>query len=237
MAGINWRQVLAEVSVLLLGAYFAYLADKYFDLQKDRQLEQNALSAIRLDLKHTVDTFEWSNSFNATYRDKNIYFLKRLSDENSSITSDSLYILSQNTIWFGTYMLAMSSYYDLLNSGGLIVISNDEIRFKLNAFTSYYDNVMRHLIDEYKMFDSFTFIPYVVSHLDYAAYQNSNFLGIEFPKTLFHNNIESFYSIDYSNILVIMIKRQHEIIHHAEKMISLANEINALIDMEQSKEN
>ena len=145
-SNINWGQAFAEVSLIFLGVLLALGTEAWVSSNQDRAQEQEYLNSLRRDFLLTDSTFRDKLQGVADQRQHNRDFLQLLQGEPGSVPVESLSRQVRKVFLWDGFEPVLATYNDLVNSGNLGLIRNNELRIAMAEFSSYMDS-SRLLID------------------------------------------------------------------------------------------
>ncbi len=130
---VNWRQVFAEVGLLLVGALLALSADALWSDRQDRRAEAEYLESIRSDLEENAVALDFTESFyrEVLVADSTVLAYARGS---SDLSQDSIRRTTMRAFMMWPFRPSLGTYQDMVASGSLRLIQDPEIRMELVSF-------------------------------------------------------------------------------------------------------
>lgn len=175
---LNWRYAIGELLIVFVGIMSAVQVDRWNTGRMERAAGQAYLDRVALDLNADL-TFlaeiEESSRLQSAAVDRFLLFM----NENTAVPSDSMLAAGVVEVLTagGTrvaFGLRTGTFRDMLSTGALALIENDELR---NALISYYEDATVPLLDratEYTTVDLYYPLQEMfAAHLDYRVLYGS----------------------------------------------------------------
>lgn len=130
---VNWRQVFAEVGLLLVGALLALSADAFWSDRQERRAAEEYLTSIRGDMRVNAAKLDSLETFYLETLRADSTVLA-YTQGSSDLSQDSVRSATMRafTVWF--FRPALGTYQDMVASGNLQLIRDPEIRLDLASF-------------------------------------------------------------------------------------------------------
>ena len=237
LGSVNWLQAITEVVLILVGIGLAVAADSWMDSRRERQEERQYLIGLREDLVETKEGLEQSLQQTEQTYDRKLSFIRALQGPSDALTEDELRELFSNI--FQTYWSSgvFGTYQDMVSSGDLRLIRNEEIRIALAKFIDDWDTVLWMPIRESYQEWLQVLVPYMISNLNVTTVQLRGYRGQALPSDINYKfiNREKVWSQEFENILAVTALGDIDQILNTRWMIDNANTILALIDEELAR--
>ncbi len=138
-SGINWKNHLVELFVVILGITIAFTVDKYNENRKEAWEMRLAIESIADDLKRDIRTFdEGQIPNNQKKADELEFILNKL--RNEELDNDSLVIFLGRMLGSANSRITIATYETIKASGRLDDIPDVDLKRKIIA---HYENNFR----------------------------------------------------------------------------------------------
>jgi hypothetical protein len=230
---VNWRQAIAEVSLIMVGILGALAVDSWWDERAERVAEGEYLQSLKADFEANRE------ELNSMIEEKHRVF--NVGKEIHSIIQSGLTKNQQKEIveQLGDfYRLSVwnpitGTYDEMIGSGGFSYIQNRALRIEL----SKYAKGMGDIKTTEEAQDSSWFFeqaPFVLEHL---LYTNLGWLGDHKPDSMFSENFQALETRKFWNLVSEWMAIHYDAMRSYERAIDSGNDILELIDVELAKKN
>lgn len=237
---VNWRQAIAEVSLLFLGAALALSVDAWTDRRTQLATEREHLLALRADFEANDSIYREGLRAHQDQLAHIRAFLKLLDGPPESVPVDSLTGMVRRAFVWDDFVPVLATYHDLVGSGALSVLRSDSLRIALAGFDSY---VIGKLPLNDLALDQWSsqVTPFFIQHLHvsemYGERGTFEFEGqlnpgydLGPPISRFQADSESVWSREFANLLAIRALSIGDAINFAGPAIESISNILGLID-------
>jgi len=241
MAKVNWRQAVAEVGLLALGATIAIGADAWVGSNRDRAAEHVYLESLRGDLE---DSRRMALEYVADNRgsiDATVALLAALAAPPNDVSEDSLTTLTANAFWIYYWNPVRGTYQDMINSGSLSLVGDVELRAALARTDELHGNVTRMEDLQWLHWTDFE-LPFLQTRTDLGqTYQDYASNAVErgvvvqpthFPAAELATDEAALRSLEFRNIVVARSLVHQDAIANAMIAIQSFDSLLPLIDRE-----
>jgi hypothetical protein len=133
---INWRQAIVEVTMIVAGVLIALAVDDWWEEKLERDAEISYLEALRQDFETNRETLdaairEQENIINEG--DELLRMIKAGLNEESGKEFFSK-VSGGNLYFFRNWTPVTATYDDIINSGRLLYVENQQLRNELSRF-------------------------------------------------------------------------------------------------------
>lgn len=165
---IHWRQVWAEVGLLLLGAALAFAGDSMWDRRQERIEEAEYLASLRTDFATNRAALDELGAFYEEVLFADSVLLSYAVYGDWEETPDSLLSISMRAFTMEYFRPALGTYRDMVGSGKLQLLRSAELRASLASFVEEVE-VLQGAIDY--LGDRWTSIeePFMIENLPTVA--------------------------------------------------------------------
>jgi hypothetical protein len=230
---VNWRQAIAEVSMIMLGILGALAVDSWWDERAERAAEVDYLQSLKADFE--ANRIELNADIERQRR------LINIGKEIHSIIQSSLTKIQQREIneklgkfyWVNRWVPATGTYDEMMGSGHFSYIQNRALRIKLSKYAKSLEIV--RLNEEFMNtgWDSEQG-PFFTEHL---LYTNLGWTGDYIPDSIFSENFQALETREFWNLVSGWMVNLNDVIRSYERAINDGNDILDLIDVELAKKN
>jgi hypothetical protein len=231
--GVNWRQAIAEVSMIMIGILGALAVDSWSDERAERAAEVDYLQSLKTDFEANRE--ELKASIKTEHR------LVNIGKEIHSIIQADLTKIQQREIiekigefyQMNKWKPVTGTYDEMMGSGHFSYIQNRELRIKLSKYAKSLEFV--RLNEDWMMtgWDSEQG-PFFTEHL---LYTNLGWTGDYIPNSIFSENFQALETREFWNLVSSWMVNLNDVIRSYERAINDGNDILDLIDVELAKKN
>ena len=168
---IQWKRLSAEGAAIVVSILLAFSIEAWWDNNQDRSEEQGILLGLKSEFEQNLAFIETELS----YRNAVIDSILKIFDASAAKTSiepKKLDELIGDVTWWSNIEYARGAIDGLLQSGGLSLIENEELRRVLASMPSRYDSTERaELNDRYTTVD--VVIPFLNTHASLSQIANT----------------------------------------------------------------
>ena len=131
---VHWRQVWAEVGLLLLGVALAFVGDSLWDQRRERTEEAEYIVSLRTDFATNRSALDEMVEFyeEVLYADSVLLAYTQYGDWKEA--PDSLLSITMRAFTMEYFRPALGTYSDMVGSGKLQILQNSELRASLASF-------------------------------------------------------------------------------------------------------
>jgi len=168
---IQWKRISAEGAAIVVSILLAFSIEAWWDNLQDRAEEQGILLGLKSEFEQNLTFIETEHS----YRNAVIDSILKIFDASVArvaIEPKALDELIGDVTWWQNIEYSRGTIDGLLQSGGLSLIENEELRRVLASIPSRYDSTTRSEInDRYTTLN--VVIPYLSTHASLSQIANS----------------------------------------------------------------
>jgi hypothetical protein len=230
---VNWRQAIAEVSMIMLGILGALAVDSWWDERAERVDEVEYLQSLKADFEANREDLKASIEAQRRRLDTG--------KEIHSIIQSSLTKIQQREIneklgkfyWVNRWEPATGTYDEMMGSGHFSYIQNRALRIKLSKYAKSLESI--RLGEDWMTsgWDSEQG-PFFTEHL---LYTNLGWTEDYIPDSIFSENFQALKTREFWNLVSGWMVGIADAIRAYERAIDNGNEILELIDVELAKKN
>ncbi len=135
---IQWKRISAEGAAIVVSILLAFSIEAWWGNYQDRSEEQGILLGLKSEFEQNLGLIETEIS----YRNAVIDSILKIFDASvtrNSIQPQVLYELIGDVTWWWNIKYSRGAIDGLLQSGGLPIIENEELRRVLASMPSRYD--------------------------------------------------------------------------------------------------
>lgn len=213
---INWAYYIVELLVVFIGVTAGFLLNNWREHKAEIRLEQKYLSSFYNDIVSDESTLD-SLVFRTQKKVDNLMdILRKTEIINEPMSEDLANSIVLELLYFEWFSPTNDTYYDIINSGNLNLISDYELKEKVSSYYSFLNEV-KNVEQFYK------------NHLkDYGfpiLYKNYHLFKLKFV------NDECYKSLEFTNMFLAGMSLYQQNL----KMYEQALEINLELKAELSK--
>lgn len=168
---IQWKRLTVEGATIVVSILLAFSIEAWWDNHQDRSEEQGILLGLKSEFEQNLAFIETETS----YRNAVIESIMNIFDasiEQSPISPEVLDELIGDITWWQNIEYSRGAIDGLLQSGGLSLIENEELRRVLASMPSRYDSTTRaELNDRYTTVN--VVIPFLNTHASLSQIANT----------------------------------------------------------------
>jgi len=228
---VNWRQAIAEVSLIMVGILGALAVDSWWDERAERAAEVDYLQSLKADFEANRE--ELKADIERQRR------LINIGKEIHSIIQSSLTEIQQTEIteklsnfyWMHKWEPATGTYDEMMGSGHFSYIQNRALRIKLSKYAKSLESI--RLGEDWMTsgWDSEQG-PFFTEHL---LYTNLGWTEDYVPDSIFSENFQALETREFWNLVSSWMAGITDVIRNYERAINDGNDILELIDVELAK--
>jgi hypothetical protein len=228
---VNWRQAIAEVSMIMLGILGALAVDSWWDERAERVDEVEYLQSLKADFEANREDLKASIEAQRRRLDTG--------KEIHSIIQSSLTKIQQREIneklgkfyWVNRWEPATGTYDEMMGSGHFSYIQNRALRIKLSKYAKSLESI--RLGEDWMTsgWDSEQG-PFFTEHL---LYTNLGWTEDYIPDSIFSENFQALKTREFWNLVSSWMVGITDAIRAYERAIDNGNDILELIDVELAK--
>ena len=229
---INWRQALAEVTLIVAGVLIALAVDSWWEDNREREAEISYLEALKLGWLTSRESLESSIKEHQDIIYAGDEILKLINAGLSDKSSGEFFSKVANLYLFRTWAPDTGTYDDIINSGRLLYIQNEQLRKELSGFRT---TVAR--IQKYEILQTETFYerqaPFLTKNQDvkFSAWTDE----YRSPVSPFVAAIEPFATLEFWNLVAEWIGVHIDVVSSYKRGIAHCDRILELIDSELAR--
>jgi len=168
---IQWKRLSAEGAAIVVSILLAFSIEAWWDNNQDRSEEQGILLGLKSEFEQNLAFIETELS----YRNAVIDSILKIFDASVAQTSIEPEVLDEligDITWWKNIEYSRGAIDGLLQSGGLSLIENEELRRVLASMPSRYDSTTRsELNDRYTTVN--VVIPFLNTHASFSQIANT----------------------------------------------------------------
>ena len=228
---VNWRQAIAEVSMIMLGILGALAVDSWWDERAERAAEVEYLQSLKADFEANREELKAALEFE--------HEIVNIGKEIHSTIQSGLTETQQREIiekigefyWWNRWRPATGTYDEMMGSGHFSYIQSRELRIELSKYAKLLEDIE---LNEEGMTTSWDLEqgPFVLKHL---LYSNLGWTGDYVPDSIFSENFQALETREFWNLVSAWMASIQDVIRNYERGINDGNDILELIDFELAK--
>jgi hypothetical protein len=229
---INWRQALAEVTLIVAGVLIALAVDNWWEEKREREAEISYLEALKLDFLTNRESLESSIKIQQDIinnGDEILNLIKAgLSDES---TGEFLSKVS-NLYLFRTWVPDTGTYEDIINSGRLLYIESVQLRKELSGFRATVASIQK-----FETLQTETYYERQAPFLSENQDVNFSTWSDDYrpPVSLFTADIDPFATMEFWNLVVEWIYVHVDVVSSYKDGVAHCDRILELIESELAR--
>jgi len=227
---INWRQAIAEVAMIVAGILIALAVDNWWDAKLERDAEHGYLEALRQDFQTNRESLKSQIEIHENLIIQGDEILKLIQAGLNDESSKELFSKVNNSFYFfRNWIPVTGTYDDIINSGRLLYIENQQLRNELSGFRRTLESIR-----EYEGLQTKTFYenqsPFLTKNQDvnYSTWSGD----YRPPISPFSVEISPFATVEYWNLVIQWIFVHADVISNYRRGIAHCDRILELIDIE-----
>ena len=219
---INWQRLLVEAAAIVISIIIAFAIDAWWDERQERQAELDYLIALQKDFSETRERLENQVDRVSSLFSQVDQVLGVIADTESAKLPDSFSSMVGAAYAIPRPVTVTGTYEDMVNSGNLQLIRNEELRLAMAKFMSILEimnfrselnlqtfwSLHAPFVNEYLLFDEFAWhdnaIENAVGEIKYVAgppIKHSFELNVEAIKTQEFWNLMAGWKVLYGDHL------------------------------------
>jgi len=168
---IQWKRLSAEGAAIVVSILLAFSIEAWWDNYQDRSEEQGILLGLKSEFEQNLAFIE----IEISYRNAVIESILKIFDASVARTSIKPEVLDEligDITWWQNIEYSRGAIDGLLQSGGLSLIENEDLRRVLASMPSRYDSTTRsELNDRYTTVN--VIIPFLNTHASLSQIANT----------------------------------------------------------------
>jgi hypothetical protein len=225
---INWPQATAEVALLLLGIGIALAADDWLEETRERQEEQKYLASLEADYQVTRDNLLRAKEFRERNNESTNQLLDMLLAGTLEGDDDHIADLIIRAHYVATPAAVFGTYYDMVNSGDLRLLRDEELRLKLAHFESRWSEYYRFVAESLDQWNLIQ-VPHMIQNLDIASIWSGRYDAEAFPARNRAIPRDDLDSMEFANVLAVKLVSDADIARLDNQLLLEIDEILALL--------
>ena len=168
---IQWKRLSAEAAAIVVSILLAFSIEAWWDNYQDRSEEQGILLNLKSEFEQNLAFIETEIS----YRNAVIESILKIFDASVAQTSIEPKLLDEligDVTWWQNIEYSRGAIDGLLQSGGLSLIENEELRRILASLPSRYDSTTRSELNDRDTTVN-VIIPYLNTHASLSQIANT----------------------------------------------------------------
>ncbi len=228
---VNWRQAIAEVSLIMVGILGALAIDSWWDERVERSAEVEYLQSLKAD-------FEVNREGLKAGLEHEHQIINIGKEIHSIIQSDLTKIQRKEIIekigafyWMYSWPSATGTYDEMIGSGHLSYIQSSALRIKLST----YANQLESTTTVEEGMETAWFLVHSPFLLEHLLFSNLGWTEDYVPDSRFSENFQALETREFWNLVSEWMSGSYGVIRNYERAINQGNEILELIDVELAK--
>jgi len=232
LKSINYKYFFTELLIVVAGILIAVSLNSWQENNVDKNREQFYLKSLKTDFVQSLQSLTEILDQNHKSESNVKKLLKVIREPDTRPPTDSVKKLFSNLFGFNRFVPASGTYKEIISSGSLQILTNDELRI---ALSSWEDKITRNRQLEEVMFWQYHLIniPYLNKHIarsdfneDYRQPGESRKNKTDFKKLITDTEFENILinragALEETNeYMVIMIEHVRNIIKMIDKDIT-----------------
>ncbi|MDJ0652986.1 MAG: hypothetical protein QNJ40_02450 [Xanthomonadales bacterium] len=229
---IPWKRITAEGGAIVVSILLAFWIDAWWDERQERQEEQQYLVALKTDfdqtrliLKRSIDSHRDSS--------EKVRELRQIVKGPKDSHSDSELAGYLGAVFSMDYpTVLMGTYRDMVNSGDLRLITDDQLRVKLVQFEgeweAYRENTIEEVWDQWNTI----MVPYLIPRIDIVGAFPDGYRGFDVPGGVHPIDRDQLWSLEFQNILAVAMIGDLDVVLQGQEVLEIVSEILALLEQE-----
>ena len=226
------KYAIGEIILVVIGILIALQINNWNENRNNNNKEIAILLNLKTEFKtNKADLLETSNRNSKKYElVKKILLFTGQSNENMTKASSDEMIYNI----FGGYTADVSTGFidDLLNSGNIYLINNDNLRQRLTNWNKELVDHKTESEDDHAIYYRTNFIPFLQKNYSYEIRGNNNLPEFEFKSTFTEDYKSIYKSKEFENIVISKLMLLDLANKGYAKLIEIIDEIISLIDKE-----
>jgi len=229
---VNIKYFISELLIVVVGILIAVSLNSWREDNIDRNREQFYLKSLKADFEQTLNSLIEINNQNLESKAAVQRMIAVIEHPDVKHSTDSLKSFFRNLFGFNRFVPASGTYKEIISSGSLQILTNDELRI---ALSSWEDKITRNRQLEEVMFWQYHLIniPYLNKHIarsdfseDYRQPAENRKSKTDFKKLITDTEFENILvnragALKETNeYMVIMIEHVRHIINLIDKDIT-----------------
>ena len=219
---ISWPRIFAEGIAIVVSILLAFWIQAWWETRGERIEEVEVLSLLRDEVQSFPDTLVNLDNYNAAILDSARRLLVAASDEEVELSQSEMDVLLYDLTWVQEpSALDLPVYFSLSQSGRLEVISNNEVRRRLDRWDAKIQTLRDDYVRDLDFVDNYQ-TPYFMRHLSVPqilgasqtvpGYPSSSFsgYGLKWPSKIDHRPLLG--EREFQNVIQERMNRLHEIV-------------------------
>ena len=225
---VNYRYFISELLIVVAGILIALSLNSWREDNADKNREQFYLKSLKTDFEQSLASLNeiLDQNLESDASVKNL--LRVIGSRNTSLSNDSTKKLFVKLFGFNRFVPASGTYKEIISSGSLQVLNNDELRI---ALSSWDDMIIRNRQLEDVMFWQYHLInvPYLNKHVARGDFLK-NYNLIPHGRKDRTDYMKLFADTEFENILINRSGALQEANEYINILIEQVNHIINLIN-------
>lgn len=224
---------IGEIILVVIGILIALQLNNYNDSLSQNDLEQKAIHNLKLDFEYNKSELNKAIGELTATRSACFTILNQTGNKHQeTFDVDSLL---QEAPSLPQYYPQNGFLMDLINSGNLGMISDDDLRYTLSSWLPSLET-LKNTEDALTSYNNL-FIQFIIKNGSWLnsdeATSDEVITVLKFPKSGFEiNNNDLLYSIEFENMIENMVVYQSQLLTRQEACLQLAESIIKLLESE-----
>jgi hypothetical protein len=229
---INWRQALAEVTLIVAGVLIALAVDNWWEVKREREAEISYLEALKLDFLTNRESLESSIKVQQDIINNGDEILNSIKAGLSDESTGEFLSKVSNLYLFPTWVPDTGTYEDIINSGRLLYIENVQLRKELSGFRSTVASIQK-----FEILQTETFYERQAPFLSENQDVNFSTWSDDYrpPVSPFTADIEPFATMEYWNLVAEWIYVHVDVVSSYKNGVAHCDRILELIESELAR--
>ena len=168
---ISWKRIAVEAAAIVGSILLAFAIDAWWNDHQDRADEQRILASVKSEFEQNLELIEIELSYRKAVVDS-IFKLFDASAATTSLEPEVLDGLIGDLTWWQNIKYSRGAIDGLLQSGGLSLIENEELRRDLASVPSRYDDTAASELYDQDTTHNFI-IPFLSTHASLSQIANT----------------------------------------------------------------
>jgi Family of unknown function (DUF6090) len=130
---INFKYFLSELLIVVVGILIAVSLNSWSEDNADKNREQFYLKSLKADFEQTLNSLIEINNQNLESKAAVQRMIAVIEHPNVKHSTDSLKNYFRNLFGFNRFVPASGTYKEIISSGSLQILTNDELRIALSS--------------------------------------------------------------------------------------------------------
>ena len=168
---ISWKRIAVEAAAIVGSILLAFAIDAWWNDHQDRADEQRILASVKSEFEQNLELIEIELSYRKAVVDS-IFKLFDASAATTSLEPEVLDGLIGDLTWWQNIKYSRGAIDGLLQSGGLSLVENEDLRRDLASMPSRYDDTAASELYDQDTTNNFI-IPFLSTHASLGQIANT----------------------------------------------------------------